>query len=152
MFNEKSFMNKPAGRIVALDVGDKRIGVAISDESHLIASPLKILERNVGKPVEKILQLVRELGATTIVVGLPKNMDGSEGVQARKTREFAKHLAECGGDIQIELWDERLTTVTAHKILQETGPRKRRRQPVDAVSACVLLQSYLDALGRKLSD
>ncbi len=151
-FGEKEYMSERPSRIVALDVGDERIGVAVSDESRLIASPLTIIERKAGKAAEKILHLVKELGATTLVVGLPKNMDGSEGSQARKTREFAKQLAEGLSDLQIEFWDERLTTVTAHRILQETSSRKRRRMPVDAVSACVLLQSYLDALRRKHSD
>ena len=133
-------------RVLGLDVGDRRIGVALSDETGLLASPLPTLER-VGprKDLKAIAALVRDRGAGEIVVGLPYNMDGSVGPQAEKVRAFAEALAPVAR-VPVRYWDERLTTVEAEQILIERDvSRQRRKGLVDQVAAVLILQSYLDA-------
>jgi len=133
-------------RVLGLDVGDRRIGVALSDETGLLASPLPTLER-VGprKDLKAIAALVRDRGAGEIVVGLPYNMDGSVGPQAEKVRAFAEALAPVAR-VPVRYWDERLTTVEAEQILIERDVSRRRRKGlVDQVAAVLILQSYLDA-------
>ena len=134
------------GRILALDVGDRRIGVAVSDEMHLIATPHSVYTRVGYAPdVKHVQQLCAELGADRIVCGLPRNMDGSEGSQAEKVRAFAEKLAESG--LTVEFQDERLSTVSAHQALIEGGMRRdQRKGTVDKVAAAVILQSYLDRI------
>ena len=122
-------------RIAALDVGDARIGVAVSDG---------VVRRQGGtRDLDAIARLIGPYEPERVVVGLPLNMDGSEGPRALKTRRFAERLGEHTG-LPIELWDERLTTVEAQEILRETGVRSRgRRGLVDEVAAAVILRSYL---------
>ena len=134
-----------SGRILGLDVGDRRIGVAVSDEMRLIASPHSVYTRvGYGPDVKHMQQLCRETGAALIVCGLPRNMDGSEGFQAEKVKAFAQKLTESG--LTVAFQDERLSTVSAHQALIEGGMRREERKgTVDKVAAAVILQTYLDS-------
>ena len=133
-----------AGRIMALDIGDRRIGVAFSDETRLIATPHSVYNRvGWGPDVKHLARLYQEQRATLIVSGLPLNMDGSEGFRAEACKEFAKLLSEKTG-LSVDFQDERLTTVSAHNILNATDTRgKKRKAVVDAVSAVLILEDYL---------
>ena len=133
------------GRILALDVGDKRIGIAVSDETHLIATPHSVYTRVGYTPdVKHVQQLCRETEADLVVCGLPRNMDGSIGFQAEKVQAFAEKLTEAG--LTVVFQDERLSTVSAHQALIEGGMhREQRKGTVDKVAAAVILQQYLDA-------
>jgi putative holliday junction resolvase len=140
-------------RLLALDLGSKRIGVAVSDELGWTAQGLTVLERRGGgKDFAAIADLVRQHQATGVVVGLPINMDGSEGPAAAAARRFgealAKHLA-----LPVHLWDERLTSWEAEGILREAEvtPRKRRLL-VDKLAATLILKSYLEAHTLRPSD
>ena len=134
-----------SGRILALDVGDRRIGIALSDETQLIATPHSVYTRvGWGPDVKHIQRLFTENNAVLVVCGLPKNMDGSEGFQAEKVKSFAQQLIQAG--LPLEFQDERLSTVSAHQALIEGGMhRDERKGTVDKVAAAVILQSYLDA-------
>lgn len=140
-------MTAQTGRILALDVGDARIGVAVSDQTRLIAQSLTIVERSAGHPAQRIIELAHQQEAPIIVVGIPRNMDGSLGPQAKKARKFAEQLHELAPELELVYWDERLSTFQARAILLESGAKKKQRQkPVDAVSAAIILQAYLDFL------
>ena len=134
-----------SGRILALDVGDRRIGIAVSDASRLIATPHSVYTRvGYGPDTRHIAQLCRDLSASLVVCGLPRNMDGSIGFQAEKVRAFAEQLTKNG--LTVEFQDERLSTVSAHQALIEGGMRRDdRKGTVDKVAAAVILQTYLDA-------
>lgn len=137
-------------RIVGLDVGDVRIGVAVSDELGLLAHPAAIIERASGDPVGKVLEEVTKASASAVVVGLPKNMDGSVGPQAKKVQRFANQLSERAPQLNVEFWDERLSTLQARSMLVQAGAKKSRRaRPVDSMSAGIILQSYLDCVRNK---
>jgi putative pre-16S rRNA nuclease len=131
-------------RIAALDVGDARIGVAVCDELGLTTRGIGVVRRQGGvRDLEAIARLLAPLEPERIVVGLPVNMDGTEGPQAAKVRRFADRLGEHLGT-PIDLWDERLTTVEAEAIMRETGvQRHKRRGLVDQVAAAGILRSYL---------
>ena len=133
-----------SGRILCLDVGDKRIGIAVSDSTRLIASPHSVYNRvGYGPDSRHIQKLCQDLAADLVVCGLPKNMDGSIGFQAEKVQAFAAKLTECG--LQVDFQDERLSTVSAHDALIEGGMRRDdRKGTVDKVAAAVILQQYLD--------
>jgi putative Holliday junction resolvase len=134
-------------RILGLDVGDARIGVAISDPTQLIASPLTIIERSKGQPLLRIIELAHENSAATLVVGLPRNMDGTLGPQARKVQDFATRISQSAPEIEIAMVDERFSTMESRQILIRSGAsKKKRRQHVDAISASVILQTYLDMI------
>lgn len=134
-----------SGRILCLDVGDKRIGIAVSDAMRLIASPHSVYTRvGYGPDVRHIQGLCRELDAELVLCGLPRNMDGSTGFQAEKVLAFAEKLKE--GGLAVAFQDERLSTVSAHQALIEGGMhREQRKGTVDKVAAAVILQQYLDA-------
>lgn len=128
------------GRIIGLDVGERRIGVAISTPEGRLAIPLRIIERQKEpSDIEAIVALVRAEEATAIVVGHPLSLDGTAGPQARHVEGFARRLKKAAG-IALELWDERLTSVQAGRTL--TGSRPRG--PVDDLAAAIILQGYLD--------
>lgn len=131
-------------RLLGLDIGGKRIGVAISDEMGLIASPLGMVRRDVA-PAREIRALAERYGATRLVVGLPVGMSGREGPQAQEVRGFMEAVAvEIG--LPFEYWDERLTTSIAERSLIASGSRREKRKAeVDAVAAAVILQGYLDS-------
>ena len=137
------------GRVLGLDAGERRVGVALSDETRLLASPVTVLDRRDGlAPVLAWLaELVRAEGVTTVVVGLPLNADGSAGRQAKRAQQFAR-VAERVLGVPSVLWDERLSTQAAEAIIRSQGRstrRARQRGQVDAVAAAVILQDFLDA-------
>jgi putative Holliday junction resolvase len=133
-------------RILALDLGTKRIGVAVSDITGTVASPLTVLTRSRSRrhDRERIAALVRDEEAELVVIGLPLSLSGAEGPAARAARTEAEALGTMI-PVPIETFDERLTTVTAERALAEAGVRgPARRQVVDKVAAAVILQSFLD--------
>lgn len=134
-------------RILGLDHGTRRIGVALSDEMRLIAQPLEYIPSEpFAEFVERLGKILREQNVELIVIGLPRNMDGSYGPAAEKVREFVQALA-AKINVRIKLWDERLTTVQAQRVLIQGGTRRQqRKQKVDQIAAAILLQSYLDSL------
>lgn len=136
-------------RIMGIDYGDARTGVAISDMMcSIVGSSYVIPSRNTEKLIADILRLVQENQVGEIAVGLPKNMDGSEGPRAELCREFAGHLESATG-LKVVMWDERRTTVEAHNILsQHNYHGKKRKNTVDAVAASLILEGYLNFLGR----
>jgi putative Holliday junction resolvase len=131
-------------RIAALDVGDARIGVAVCDELGLTTRGLGVVRRRGGlADLEAVAGLIGPFDPDRLVVGLPLNMDGTEGPQATKVRRFADRLAAHTG-LPVELWDERLTTVEAEETLRATGTKRhKRRGLVDQVAAAGILRSYL---------
>lgn len=138
----------PAGRVVGLDFGARRIGVAVSDSARTVATPFETIKRVGDRTVEhgRIADIVDETEATAVVVGLPLSLDGSEGAAVRLVRSEIRGLAK-RLPIPIETYDERFTTVTADRSLRVTGTRKQaRRDVIDQVAAAVLLQGWLDAL------
>lgn len=137
---------RPQGKIVALDVGDVRIGIAVCDETRTIATPHSVYKRvGYGPDVRHIKALCDEMGTSSVLCGLPRNMDGSIGFQAQKVLSLAQQLEAAG--LHVIYQDERLTTVTAERALIEGGMhREERRGTVDKVAAAVILQQYLDTL------
>ena len=131
-------------RIVCLDIGDVRIGVAVSDPAGIIASPVEVIRRvGWGPDVRKIKAICDRYETDRILSGLPLNMDGSEGFQAQKVREFCRQLENAG--LRVVFQDERLSTVTAEDALLEGGlSRGGRKQVVDKVAASVILQQWLE--------
>lgn len=131
--------------IMAVDLGKARTGIALCDKTELLASPLtQINEYNREKLLDKISDLAKEKRAELLVVGLPKNMDGSEGESAQNARSFADELGEKTG-LPVEMQDERGTTITAHNYLNATDTRgKKRKSVVDAVAATIILEDYLN--------
>jgi putative Holliday junction resolvase len=130
--------------VISVDYGDKRTGIACCDNGGMLCFPVTVIEDGYEKRViEKVTEIAREKKAEKIVVGLPKNMDGTLGFRAKACSEFARQLGEFSG-IETVLFDERLTTVIAHKTLNVTDTRgKKRKQVVDALSAVVILEDYL---------
>lgn len=133
--------------IMGIDYGDARVGIAVSDRTELIATAVCTLNvKGMRDAAEKAAAKAKELGAEKIVLGLPKNMDGSESFRAEKTRAFAEMLAPLCG-LEIEFFDERLSTVEAYTYMNIAGYNgKKRRKAIDALSAQIILQSKLDAL------
>ena len=133
-------------RIAALDVGEARIGVAVSDELGITAQGIGVVRRVGGRrDMEALAALLAPYGPERLVVGLPLTLGGSEGPQAVKVRRFAERAAAHLG-VPLEFWDERLTTVAAERVLLEADVRRRRRREViDQVAATLILQGYLAA-------
>ncbi len=133
-------------RAMGLDVGERRIGVAIGDELGLIASPLTVVERRPGD-LTRIRDLTQEREVDRVIVGLPVGLSGREGPQAVAVRAFAETLQEVLGESsRIDFWDERLTSAVAERVLRDQGGRRKRAKgDVDAMAAAVILQGYLDA-------
>lgn len=134
-------------RILALDVGDKRIGVAVSDPLRITAQGVETYNRREEKEdVAYLAALAKEKDAEYILCGLPRNMNGTIGPQAEKVQAFAALLEEASG-IPIRFWDERLTTVSMERMLIEADvSRQKRRKVIDKLAAVAILQSYLDTL------
>jgi putative Holliday junction resolvase len=132
-------------RILGLDLGSKRIGIAISDAEGSIAFPSgKIDRQGRERDLEALRALAAERGVERVVVGLPKHMDGREGVEAKAARNFAADLARVTG-LPVDTLDERLSTVEAERILRASGRRaKKQREVVDSVAASIILSTYLD--------
>jgi len=136
-------------RILALDVADKRIGVAISDTTGTIARNVTTLERGNKDIAEELREINQEFNVEQIVIGIPFRIDGTEGAQAKKVREFAGRL-EQKIDLPFKEWDERFTSAQAEKVLISADmKRNKRKSVIDQVSATLILQSYLDNLNRK---
>jgi putative Holliday junction resolvase len=134
------------GRILGIDHGDVRIGIAMSDETAFLASSLCVIDStNAG--LDQIVALIVEHQVERIVVGLPRNMDGSYGPATEKVRKFIEKL-KAKTDVPVSEWDERMSTVSAHNALREAGLDGRKRKGVvDKVAAQIILQNYLDANG-----
>ena len=134
--------------MLGIDAGERRVGVALSDESRLLASPVVVLDRGRGlAPVlDALTELARREGVAQMVVGLPLNADGSAGRQARRAEDFARVASRVVG-VPVELWDERLSTQEAEAVVRaqrRNTRRVRQRGQLDAVAAAVILQDYLD--------
>ncbi len=132
-------------RILGIDYGDARTGLSVSDPSGFLAgSPSVIHEWNYDKLVDKLVDFIGQNKIEEIVLGWPKNMDGTAGPRAEKCEKLAETLRERTG-LPVILWDERRTTVAAHDILHQSGKKmKKHRQTIDAVAASLILQGYLD--------
>lgn len=131
--------------MMSVDYGDVRTGVAFCDKSEVLASPCGVIHESYQpKLVQKLVEIAAEKGAQKIIVGLPVNMDGSYGFRCDACRELGKMLQETSG-IEVDYQDERLTTVIAHDFLSANNVKgKKRKEKVDAVSAVLILQSYID--------
>lgn len=136
-------------RIMGLDYGSKTVGVAISDPDEIIASGVEIIRRKdenkLRQTLARIEELIVEYDVKKIVLGLPKNMNNSEGIRVELTNEFKEKLSRRTG-LDIEMYDERLTTVIADKTMMEAGIRREHRKDyVDKIAATIILQDYLDS-------
>ena len=143
-------------RILGLDFGSKTVGVAVSDGLLLTAQGVETIERKdenkLRKTCARIEELIAEYGITEIVLGLPKNMNNTEGECVEKTKAFGEMLERRTG-LPVQYWDERLTTVAAEQILMESGVRRENRKAViDKVAAGLILQGYLDCLKTKENE
>jgi putative Holliday junction resolvase len=138
----------PRAPVAGLDLGTRTIGVAVSDISLMIASPLALIERRkFTADVERLFEMMAGRGAAGLVIGLPVNMDGTEGPRCQSARAFARHLLRVR-DLPIAFWDERLSTVAANRVLIDEADRSRARRAelVDAMAAAWILQGALDRL------
>ncbi len=137
--------------IMSVDLGKARTGLALCDKTEFLASPYKVIfEKSPQKLLQKVADAANEAKAALIVVGLPKNMDGSEGESAQNARAFATQLAELT-EVETVMQDERGTTITAHSFLNDTNTRgKKRKNVVDEVAATIILQNFLDARKNKI--
>lgn len=140
-------------RILGLDFGSKTVGVAVSDELLITAGAVEIIRREhenkLRKTLARIEQLIKEYDVSKIVLGFPKNMNNTEGERCEKTLAF-KEMLERRTGLEIELWDERLTTVAADRVLMQTGVRRENRKKyVDSIAAVFILQGYLGACKNK---
>ncbi len=134
-------------RILGLDIGEKRIGLAVSDELGITAQGLETLNRTeITKDLQQLIELIHAKGITKLVVGLPKNMNGSLGFQAEEVQKLVALLTgKC--PLEVVYWDERLTTVAAQRTLLEGDiSRKKRKKAVDRIAAVMILQGYLDRI------
>lgn len=133
-------------RYLALDVGDVRIGVAKSDLMGMVATPLEVIDRRKTKAVKRIAELCRQENTLSLVVGIPKSLDGTEKRQAEKVREFIEKLKKSIDGLEIFEVDERLSTVSADRMLNETKLKgaMEKRKVVDKVAAAIILQTFLD--------
>ena len=141
-------LKNTTGRILGVDFGDTRTGVAVSDISRFLASGIGYVSPGgIEKTADKISEIAREQKVGAIVVGLPKNMDGSEGFRAERCREFASMLRERLNGVPVAMIDERLTTMSASRYLNETNTRgSKRKGVIDTLSAQIILQNALDRL------
>lgn len=137
-------------RILGLDFGSKTVGVAVSDPLLITAQGIEIIRRDsenkIRKTLQRIEELVKEYEVEKIVLGYPKNMNGTDGERAEKTLEFKESLERRTG-IPVIMWDERLTTVSADKVMMESGIRREnRKEYVDEIAAMIILQNYLESI------
>ncbi len=141
-------IKKSTGKILSVDFGDVRTGLAISDPSRLLASGLGYVSPGgIEKTADAVAECAKNEGASAVVVGLPVNMDGSRGSRAQRCEKFAAMLKERLGGIPVATFDERMTTMTASRYLNETNTRgKKRKQVIDTLSAQIILQNCLDRL------
>ena len=141
-------LKETKGRILGVDFGDTRTGLAVSDISRFLASGIGYVSPGgIQKTADKVVEVAREQKVSAIVVGLPKNMDGSEGFRAERCREFAELLRERLVEVPVAMIDERMTTMSASRYLNETNTRGQKRKGViDTLSAQIILQNALDRL------
>lgn len=146
--NELTDIKNTTGKILAVDFGDTRTGLAVSDATRFLASGIGYISAGgIVKTADRTAEIVREQGAVAVVVGLPVNMDGSEGFRAERCREFAGLLTERLPGIPVAMMDERMTTMAASRFLNETNTRgKKRKGVIDTLSAQIILQNTLDRL------
>lgn len=137
-------------KVMALDLGDSRIGIAFSDIMNIIANGFETYNRyNNEKDFEYIVNLAKEHKVQEIVIGLPINMDGTEGERVQLTRAFGSKLQELLPEIKINYIDERLTTISAERVLLEADvSREKRKKVIDKIAATIILQSYLDIINK----
>lgn len=138
---------RPSGVLLGVDVGQARVGLAASDPDGLLATPVETLARDEehGSDLDRVAAEVRERRAVGVVVGLPRSLSGEEGLAAQRARDYAKSLQR-RLEVPVRLWDERLTTVDAHRALRSSGvPGRRQRSVVDQAAAVLILQAALDA-------
>lgn len=145
--NELGQIAASKGKILGVDFGDTRTGLAICDPSRILASGIGYISPGgIEKTADAVAEVAREQGASAVVVGLPVNMDGSEGARAARCRKFA-HLLEERLSLPVAMFDERMTTMTAARYLNETNTRgKKRKTVIDTLSAQIILQNCLDRL------
>lgn len=133
-------------KALGIDLGEARVGVAVSDDLGMLAHPLETIPVKTSDVKKRILALAAERGAQTIIVGMPRNMDGTYGPAATKAKEFIEAL-RASSDCKVIAWDERLTTVSAQRSLHEAGKNsKKQRQVIDQVAAQIILQGWLDSV------
>ena len=133
-------------KALGIDLGEARVGVAVSDDLGMLAHPLETISVKTSDVKNRILALAAERGAQTIVVGMPRNMDGSYGAAATKSKEFIEALRS-STEIKVIGWDERLTTVSAQRSLHEAGKNTKKQRPIiDQVAAQIILQGWLDSV------
>lgn len=137
----------PMSALVGLDLGDKTIGISVSDRMGTVATPLETIRRKkFTLDAERLMEIIKERDINGILLGLPRNMDGTEGPRCQKTRAFARNLTRLT-ELPIGFWDERLSTVAAEKALLEADTtRKRRSEVIDHVAAGYILQGALDRM------
>jgi len=140
-------------RALGLDVGERRIGVAVSDPDGTVAVPVTVVERkSEAEALGRIAALIRDHEVDRIVVGMPRSLDGSLGKQARAVQSFAESLKNCT-DLPVVDWDERLSTLHAERMMVEAGVKRRKRKGrLDSVAAAIILQGYLDRLRNEAPD
>ena len=145
--SEFAFKIKPNNSLIGLDLGTKTIGVAISDTIPSVATPVKTIKRKkFSVDADDLLEIISTKNCCGVILGLPKNMNGSEGPRAQSTRAFARNFS-AKTNLPITFWDERLSTVAAEKALLEADTtRKRRAEVIDHVAAAYILQGFLDRL------
>ncbi|WFF74490.1 Holliday junction resolvase RuvX [Proteiniclasticum sp. QWL-01] len=138
-------------RVLSLDVGDRRIGVAVSDPTGFLATGLGVIKRDGSSQgniaaVQQVLEQIKAYDVRLVVAGLPKNMDGTVGFQARKVLDFIEELKKVW-DGEVLTWDERLTTVSAHMVMAQKKTKiNQRKNDVDKIAACFILQGFLDSI------
>ncbi len=133
-------------KALGIDLGEARVGVAVSDDLGMLAHPLETIPVKTTDVKKRILALATERGVQTIIVGMPRNMDGTYGPAATKAKEFIEAL-KASTDCKVIAWDERLTTVSAQRSLHEAGKNsKKQRQVIDQVAAQIILQGWLDSV------
>lgn len=133
-------------KYISLDVGDVRIGVAKSDIMGIVATPLEVIDRRKIKAIKRIEEILKEENTKSLVIGIPKSLDGTEKRQAEKVREFIEKLKKNIENLEIIEVDERLTTVSADRLLNETTKKGalEKRKVVDKIAAAIILQTFLD--------
>lgn len=138
-------------KVIALDIGDVRIGVASSDLLGIIASPVEVIDRRQVNPVERIKIIVENLKANILVYGIPKSLDGTEKRQAEKVREFVSELKKVIENVEFAEFDERYSTVSADNMLKNFTKKdaKEKRKVVDKIAATIILQTYLDMKNKR---
>ncbi|VBB06022.1 rnase h yqgf: putative transcription antitermination factor yqgf [Lucifera butyrica] len=136
--------------ILALDVGDKTIGVAVSDSLLLTAQGLEVIRRtSIANDFSRLKEIIAQYQIHTIIVGFPKNMNGTIGPRGELTKKFASQLSQSFSQVQVKLWDERLSTVAAERsLIAADVKRAKRKKVIDKMAAVFILQGYLDSLPR----